>query len=293
MIHFSSNCTHHTNLHSTFAPRFFLKHAFQIREFRVYRRRRLKLAPRNQLGIGNGNHFHDFISQFPSPNSLQLIAPLLGFVSGATLYLSNSNSNSGSAKQQSGSDIGEWVLFTSPTPFNRFVLLRHFVRLNSGRIQFDSRNRIDSGVEEKLEYQRLCVGTDDGGVISLDWPANLDLKEEHGLDTTLVIVPGSALGSMDWKVRSFVCEALRRGCFPIVMNPRGCAGSPLTTPRLFSAADSDDISTAIQFITEARPWTTLMGVGWGYGANMLTKYLAEVGRARRLQPPPALTILLT
>ncbi|XP_021804871.1 uncharacterized protein LOC110749150 isoform X1 [Prunus avium] len=306
MINFSSNCTHHTNLHSTFAPRFFLKHAFQIREFRVYRRRRLKLAPRNQLGIGNGNPFHDFISQFPSPNSLQLIAPLLGFVSGATLYLSNSNSNSGSAKQQSGSDIGEWVLFTSPTPFNRFVLLRcpsisfqgselledvneklveedrHFVRLNSGRIQFDSRNRTDSGVEEKLEYQRLCVGTDDGGVISLDWPSNLDLKEEHGLDTTLVIVPGSALGSMDWKVRSFVCEALRRGCFPIVMNPRGCAGSPLTTPRLFSAADSDDISTAIQFITEARPWTTMMGVGWGYGANMLTKYLAEVGESTPL-----------
>lgn len=47
--------------------------------------------------------------------------------------------------------------------------------------------------------------------------------------------------------------------------------------RLFTAADSDDISTAIQFINKARPWNTLMGVGWGYGANMLTKYLAEVG----------------
>jgi hypothetical protein len=47
--------------------------------------------------------------------------------------------------------------------------------------------------------------------------------------------------------------------------------------RLFTAADSDDISTAIEFINKARPWTTLMGVGWGYGANMLTKYLAESG----------------
>lgn len=47
--------------------------------------------------------------------------------------------------------------------------------------------------------------------------------------------------------------------------------------RLFTAADSDDVSTAIQFINKERPWTTLMGVGWGYGANMLTKYLAEVG----------------
>lgn len=47
--------------------------------------------------------------------------------------------------------------------------------------------------------------------------------------------------------------------------------------RLFTAADSDDICTAITYINKVRPWTTLMGVGWGYGANMLTKYLAEVG----------------
>ena len=52
--------------------------------------------------------------------------------------------------------------------------------------------------------------------------------------------------------------------------------------RLFTAADSDDICTAIQFINRARPWTTLMGVGWGYGANMLTKYLAEVGEGTPL-----------
>lgn len=47
--------------------------------------------------------------------------------------------------------------------------------------------------------------------------------------------------------------------------------------RLFTAADSDDISISIQFINKERPWTTLVAVGWGYGANMLTKYLAEVG----------------
>lgn len=52
--------------------------------------------------------------------------------------------------------------------------------------------------------------------------------------------------------------------------------------RLFSAADSDDISTAVQFINKARSGTTLMGVGWGYGANMLTKYLAEIGESTPL-----------
>lgn len=150
------------------------------------------------------------------------------------------------------SDIGEWVLFTSPTPFNRFVMLRcpsiavpgsellenvseslvkeerHLVRINSGRIQV---RKSEENCDEKLVYQRLCVRMEDGGVVSLDWPANLDLEEERGLDTTFLIVPGTVEGSMDKDIRGFVCDCLRRGCFPVVMNPRGCAGSPLTTAR--------------------------------------------------------------
>lgn len=115
---------------------------------------------------------------------------------------------------------------------------RHFVRLNSGRIQArtggvgdDGETGSESEIEAKLEYQRVCVNTEDGGVISLDWPANLDLHEEHGLDTTLLLVAGTAEGSIEKRIRLFVCEALRRGFFPVVMNPRGCGGSPLTTSR--------------------------------------------------------------
>lgn len=87
---------------------------------------------------------------------------------------------------------------------------------------------------------------------------------------------------MERSIKEFVVDALKYGYFPIVMNPRGCGGSPLTTARLFTAADSDDICTAVQFINSKRPWTTLMGVGWGYGANMLTKYLVEVGESTPL-----------
>ena len=107
---------------------------------------------------------------------------------------------------------------------------RHYVRLGSGRIRAQW-ERENEEIEEQLEYQRVCVGTEDGGVISLDWPANLDLNQEHGLDTTVLLIPGTPEGSMDANVKSFVWECLRRGLFPVVMNPRGCAGSPLTTAR--------------------------------------------------------------
>ncbi|XP_020592919.1 uncharacterized protein LOC110033328 [Phalaenopsis equestris] len=186
----------------------------------------------------------------------------------------------------------------SPTPFNRCVLLRcpsvsfeddgetsvserlmreerHYVNLSRGRVPL--KDEEDVGFEKDLKFQRVCVRTDDGGVISMDWPDYLDLEREQGLDTTVLIIPGTPEGSMDWKVRLFVLDVVRHGCFPIVMNPRGCAGSALTTARLFTAADSDDVCTAVQFVNGIRPWATLMGVGWGYGANMLTKYLGESG----------------
>ncbi|CAI9760552.1 unnamed protein product [Fraxinus pennsylvanica] len=269
----------------------------------AWKRRRIKhLAVHNQLNPSSSPFdtlFQSLLTQFYSVNTLDYMAPTLGLVSGLTLFFFSKSQKLLSGTKNFDKDIGEWILFTSPTPFNRFVTLRcpsiyfqgsellenvnekllnedrHFVRLNRGIILNEVEN--DREFDEKFVYQRVCVNTEDGGVVSLDWPANLDLEEESGLDTTVLIIPGTPEGSNERKIREFVYECLKTGLFPVVMNPRGCAGSPLTTARLFTAADSDDVSTAIQYINKARPWTTFMGVGWGYGANMLTKYLAEVG----------------
>ena len=151
-----------------------------------------------------------------------------------------------------GDAAGQWILFTSPTPFNRCVLLRcpsvsfedggvpldgvnerllaverHYVNLSRGRIPAA---RGGDGACD-ISYQRICVALEDGGVIALDWPANLDLEKEHGLDSTVLVVPGTPEGSMERSIKVFVVDALKNGYFPIVMNPRGCGGSPLTTPR--------------------------------------------------------------
>lgn len=202
------------------------------------------------------NLFHSLLSQIPSLSYLDYIAPTLGFASGLALYLSSKSRKLITNPEKSNdfdSPIGDCILFSSPTPFNRFVTLRcpsicfpggellenvneklveedtHFVNLNCGRIVQGKSE--DDGILEKVAYQRLCVVSEDGGVLSLDWPANLELEEERGLDTTVLIVPGTAEGSYEGKIKRFVCECLRRGVFPVVMNPRGCAGSPLTTPR--------------------------------------------------------------
>nr|CAB3457140.1 unnamed protein product [Digitaria exilis] len=265
------------------------------------------LAPRASLS--------DLLASLPSPLTLVGPAALAAAAAVATSLSSWASSSSTSSRTSlpppspeedysaCGDAAGEWVLFTSPTPFNRCVLLRcpsvsfedggvlldgvnerlltqerHYVNLSRGRIPAA---RGGDGACD-VSYQRICVALEDGGVIALDWPDNLDLDKEHGLDSTVLVVPGTPEGSMERSIKVFVVDALKNGYFPIVMNPRGCGGSALTTPRLFTAADSDDICTVVRFINSKRPWTTLMGVGWGYGANMLTKYLVEVGESTPL-----------
>lgn len=227
------------------------------------KRRRLKilayLGPPPIMSVPWDSLVHGLVAVVASANWPELILPALGFGSGAALYLSRSGSLSQADEKAririaSGAmAIGDWILVASPTPFNRCVLLRcPSVSFEGGGLMLDgvndrlvreelstvylSRGRILAAEETDAEvndvsYQRLCVGTDDGGVLALDWPEDLELAGEQGLDTTVLIVPGTPEGSMDGKVRAFVREALGHGSFPIVMNPRGCAGSPLTTPR--------------------------------------------------------------
>lgn len=255
--------------------------------------------------------YDDFVANLmPAVNSFDIFAASLGFLAGLAVHVFRSQRPQ--LAEPRGATADDWVLFANPTPFNRFVVLRcpsivfedgaflenvndklmkdskHFVNLSGYSCKVKTPNTDGIGFRDKNEgerefiYQRICLSAEDGGVITLDWPASLDLTREQGLDSTLLLVPGTAEGSNDELVQDFVRKALQHGCFPVVMNPRGCAGSPLTTPRLFTAADSDDLYIAAQFIARLRPWSTLMGVGWGYGANILTKYLGEASETTPL-----------
>lgn len=226
----------------------------QRRRRHHHHRRPYRLAPRASLS--------DLLASLPS--SLALVGPaaLAAAAAVATSLSSWSSSSSQTSlpppSQESedydvcGDVAGEWVLFTSPTPFNRCVLLR------CPSVSFEDGGVLLDGVNERLlteerhyvnlsrgcvpvvrggdgacdiSYQRICIALEDGGVIALDWPDNLDLDKEHGLDSTVLIVPGTHEGSMESSIKVFVLDALKNGYFPIVMNPRGCGGSPVTTPR--------------------------------------------------------------
>ncbi|EMD38509.1 hypothetical protein CERSUDRAFT_113689 [Gelatoporia subvermispora B] len=120
---------------------------------------------------------------------------------------------------------------------------------------------------DKVEYDRTLLRTVDGVVVVL-----------HGLTG----------GSHEAYVRAIlapVCTPVEQGGLGyrgIVVNFRGCAGVPITSPQLYSAGHTDDIRVAIWHIARRYPRARLIGVGFSLGANVLTRYIAEEGIHCRL-----------
>jgi len=68
----------------------------------------------------------------------------------------------------------------------------------------------------------------------------------------------------------------------VVVNSRGCAGVPLTSPALYCAGRTTDIRSALLYIQTLYPNAPLLGIGFSLGSAILTKYLAEEGEESRL-----------
>ncbi|KAB8416409.1 hypothetical protein FH972_024928 [Carpinus fangiana] len=68
-----------------------------------------------------------------------------------------------------------------------------------------------------------------------------------------------------------------------VVNSRGCARSPVTTPRLFNARSTWDIRQTVKWLRKKYPNRPLFAVGFSLGANILVNYLGEEGEACELK----------
>jgi predicted alpha/beta-fold hydrolase len=60
------------------------------------------------------------------------------------------------------------------------------------------------------------------------------------------------------------------------------AGTPITAPQLYSAGYTDDLRTALLYITHRFPDAPLLGLGFSLGANVLTRYISQEGEKSRL-----------
>ncbi|CAG8675128.1 10765_t:CDS:2, partial [Acaulospora colombiana] len=116
----------------------------------------------------------------------------------------------------------------------------------------------------------------DGGTLGIDFTPPLD--ENLDPSTPVVVVEHGLTGGSH---EAYVRHILSKACAPkdkgglgyrgVVINFRGCAGVPLTSPRFYSAACSDDYACGALYISKLFPEAKLVGMGFSLGANVITR----------------------
>ncbi|KAJ7584338.1 AB-hydrolase YheT [Mycena floridula] len=160
--------------------------------------------------------------------------------------------------------------------------------LRNGHIQTLYGVLFGPSVAPKVWFKRQFLRLLDGGTIALDI-CPLDCSSFEDTTPIVVIIPGLAGGSHEPYIRSLVppiCDPTTKGGLGyriIVVNHRGCAGVPLTTPKLYTAGSTDDFRQAIMYISFLYPQAPLLGLGFSLGANKLTRYLSEEGTNSKLK----------
>lgn len=64
----------------------------------------------------------------------------------------------------------------------------------------------------------------------------------------------------------------------VVLNSRGCAGTPVTSPYLYSAAETSDVASVALLLSHMYPQSPVLGIGFSLGGAIISKYLAECGK---------------
>ncbi|KAG8954249.1 hypothetical protein FRC04_000472 [Tulasnella sp. 424] len=142
---------------------------------------------------------------------------------------------------------------------------------------------------DTVVYKRTLLRLPDGGTIGLDFTPLTPTRDQDENAPVIVVLHGLSGGSQESYIRSILATACAPksegglGARAVVVNFRGCCGVPLTSPQFYSAGHTDDIRSALLYISAKYPKAPLLGVGFSLGANVLTRYVGEEGGNSRLK----------
>ncbi|KAJ2666677.1 hypothetical protein IW148_000664 [Coemansia sp. RSA 1199] len=135
--------------------------------------------------------------------------------------------------------------------------------------------------ESNIEYVRESKLMSDGGTVSLDWYPELPNDD---VSSIAIVVPGLGGSAYEYHIRCVVrrLHATIRGMHIVVCNHRGSGRTPLTSPRLYNAYDTSDLTDVLNELSAKFPHARLVCVGFSLGANLITRYLGDHGHDARL-----------
>ncbi|KAF8206359.1 AB-hydrolase YheT [Mycena galopus ATCC 62051] len=135
---------------------------------------------------------------------------------------------------------------------------------------------------DQMWYQRRLLRLLDGGTLGLDF-APFDASTVRDDAPIIVVQHGLTGGSHEPYIRAVLkpaCSPVEQGGLgyrAVVVNFRGCSGVPITSPKFYTAAQTDDLRQALMYISKLYPRAPLLGLGFSIGGNVLIRYLAEEG----------------
>ncbi|KAI1792371.1 AB-hydrolase YheT [Ganoderma leucocontextum] len=147
----------------------------------------------------------------------------------------------------------------------------------------------DFSKADPIVYERKFLELPDGGVVAVDITPSFTTDAVQDSENVLIVAHGLTGGSHEAYVRAVLAKVtLDRqsgglGFRAVVLNFRGCNGSPVVTPRLYHAGSSDDIRHVVLWISTTFPGCRMYGLGFSLGANILAKYAGEEGEQCPLQ----------
>lgn len=120
-----------------------------------------------------------------------------------------------------------------------------------------------------IDYDREVLTLGDGGEVALDWFA-FGCEENSPV---IIILPGLAGASQAEYIKCLVIAANNCRMRTVVFNNRGLGGLELKTPRLYCAANSDDLFEVVKHVAEKYPTVKLGATGVSMGGLVLSNYM--------------------
>jgi predicted alpha/beta-fold hydrolase len=129
--------------------------------------------------------------------------------------------------------------------------------------------------KSRVTYERVILTAEDGGKISIDWEHS---EPKHHIKTpTLIILHGLTGGSHESYVQDLIVALKPHGFQCVVFNFRGCSGSEIVTPQLYSASYTQDLALVVDYVQrKVGQNSQIFGAGYSLGANILLKYAGEI-----------------
>jgi abhydrolase domain-containing protein 1/3 len=129
--------------------------------------------------------------------------------------------------------------------------------------------------------------TPDGGQVSLDWFEPITQQSEQSASSSnchtdeskpiALFLPGLTGDSQTEYIKSLVPTAHQLGYRSVVFNNRGRGNMKLLTPRLYCAANYDDLKLVLELLRYKNPKVKIVVTGISLGGIVLGRYLIYAG----------------